>query len=71
MVPVHPLAVGVTVIVALIDDAPALIAVKDGISPAPLAARPMAALLLVHVNVVPETGPDKVVAGTFAPAQKL
>jgi hypothetical protein len=67
----QPLAVGVIVIVALMDDAVALVAVNDGMSPDPLAARPMAVLLFVHVNVVPETGPDKVVVGTFAPAQKL
>ena len=67
----HPLAVGVTVIVALIDDVVALVAAKDGTLPDPLAARPIAVLLFIHVNVVPETGPDKVVEGTVAPLQKL
>jgi hypothetical protein len=71
VVPVQPLAVGVIVIVALMDDVVALVAVNDGMSPDPLAARPMAALLFVHVNVVPETGPTKVVTGTVAPLQKL
>ena len=67
----HPLAVGVTVIVALIDDVVALVAAKDGTLPDPLTARPIAVLLFVHVNVVPETEPDKTVAGTFTPAQKI
>ena len=69
--PIQPLAVGVIVIVALMDDAVALVAVNDGTLPDPLAERPIAVLLFVHVNVVPATGPVKVVAGTLAPAQKL
>jgi hypothetical protein len=68
---VHPFAVGVTVIVAEIGAAVALVAVKEGILPEPLAARPIAVLLLVHVNVVPATGPAGVVAGTVTPAQKV
>ena len=71
VVPVQLLAVGVMVIVALIEDDVALVAVNDGIFPDPLAASPIAVLLFVHVNVVPETAPDRVVAGTVAPAQKL
>jgi hypothetical protein len=40
--------VGVTVIVALIGDVPALVAVNDGILPAPLTPRPIAVLLFDH-----------------------
>ena len=69
VVPVHPLAVGVIVIVPLIEDVPALVAAKDGISPDPLAARPIAVLLFVHVKVAPVTGPAKVVMGTVVPLQ--
>ena len=68
-VPVHPLAVGVTVIVAVIGDVVAFVAVKEGILPEPLAARPIAVLLLVQVNVVPLTGPDRFVTGAGIPAQ--
>jgi hypothetical protein len=71
VVPGQPLAVGVIVIVALMDDVVALVAENDGMSPDPLAARPIAVLLFVHVNVVPATGPVKVVVGTVAPLQKL
>jgi hypothetical protein len=69
VVPLHPFAVGVTVIVAVIGDDVALVAVNVGMSPEPLAARPIAVLLFVHVNVVPLTGPDKGVTGATAPTQ--
>lgn len=65
----HPFAVGVTVIIAVIGNAVALVAVNEGISPDPLARRPTAVLLFVHVNVVPLTGPDKFVIGETIPAQ--
>jgi hypothetical protein len=68
-VPVHPFAVGVTVIVAVIGDVVALVAANEGISPDPLAARPMAVLLFVQVKIVPLTGPDKFVTGATTPAQ--
>jgi hypothetical protein len=41
--------VGVTVMVAVIADAVKLVPVKDAILPAPLAAKPIAVLELVHV----------------------
>ena len=45
----EPLAkVGITVIVALIGDVPALVAVKEAMFPEPLAPRPMAVLLFAH-----------------------
>jgi hypothetical protein len=68
-VPVHPFAVGVMVIVALIGDIVALVVVNEGILPAPVDARPMAVLLFVQVNVDPLTGPDKLVIGATTPAQ--
>jgi hypothetical protein len=49
-VPVQPPAVdGVTVMVAVIGAAVALVAVKPGILPVPAAARPIAVLLLVQL----------------------
>jgi len=68
-VPVHPLAVGVTVIVAVIGDVVAFVAVKEGTLPDPLPASPIAVLLFVQVNVVPVTGPDTFVIGAICPAQ--
>jgi hypothetical protein len=69
VVPVQPFAVGVITMVAVIGVAPVFVAVKEGIFPDPLAARPMAVLLFVQVNVVPATGPVRVFKGTFAPLQ--
>ena len=68
-VPVHPFAVGVTVIVAVIGEVVAFVAVNEGISPDPFAGRPIAVLLFVQVNVVPLTGPDKLVIGATTPVQ--
>ena len=65
----HPFADGVTVMVAVMGDVVALVATNEGISPDPLAARPMSMLLFVQVNVVPLTGPDKFVIGAIAPVQ--
>jgi hypothetical protein len=47
-VPIHPFAEGVTVMVATTVTVPVLVAVKDGIFPDPLAARPMVGVLLTH-----------------------
>ena len=69
MVPLHPFAAGVIVIVAVIGDVVALVAVNEGILFEPLAARPIAVLLLVQVNVVPLTGPDRFVTAARTPAQ--
>ena len=68
-VPGHPFAVGVTVIVAVIGKVVALVAVNAGILPEPLAASPIFVLPLVHINVVPVTGPDTFAIGATAPAQ--
>ena len=52
----EPLAmVGVTVIVALIGEVPALVAVNEAMFPEPLAPRPMAVLLFAHAYVVVPT----------------
>ena len=61
--------VGVTVIVAVMGDAPALVAVNDGTFPAPLAARPMAVLLFAQLNVVPLTELLNTVIPAEAPLQ--
>jgi len=65
------LAVGVTVIVAVIGLAVALVAVKAAILPVPDAARPIAVLLLVQLNVVPATAPAKVMAVVVAPLHSV
>jgi hypothetical protein len=67
--PLHPLAVGVTVIVAVTGVVPVLIALKDGMLPVPLAASPMDGLLLVQSKLVPATPPLKVTAVVEAPLQ--
>ena len=59
------------VIVAVIGPEVTFVAVNTGtvFGPVPLAARPIAVLLLVQEKVVPATGPDRLVAGTEAPLQ--
>ena len=67
----QPLSAGVTVMVALIAEAELLVAVNDGTWPFPLAARPMAGLEFVHVNVAPAGELVKVVAAILAPGHTL
>jgi len=67
--PGQPLAVGVTVIVATTMVAPMLVAMNEGISPVPLAASPMVGSLFVQSNVVPATGPVKVIGAVASPLQ--
>jgi len=67
--PTQVLAVGVIVIVAVIGDVVVLIAVKDGGLPIPFAPSPTAVLLLVHVKLVPDIGPDNDVRGATASLQ--
>jgi hypothetical protein len=62
-VPAQPFTQGVTIIVA--EPEPA--AVKLGTLPMPFAAKPIAILEFVHVNVVPVGVPAKFVAETVAP----
>jgi hypothetical protein len=68
-VPTHPLAVGVTVIVATTLVVPALAAVKEGMFPVPLAPSPMDGVELTHAKVVPATGPVIVIRLVVAPLQ--
>ena len=64
-VPRKPFTVGVTVIVAVIGDAVVFVAVNAGTFPVPLAAKPIAVLLLVHANVPPAGVLVKLVAATL------
>lgn len=64
------LAVGVIVIVAVMEALVALIAVKAGmLFPEPLADKPMPGLLLAQEKVVPDTGPSSGVDDTASPLQ--
>ena len=54
-IPTHPLAVGTTLIVAVIGALVVFVAVKPGIFPVPFAANPMTGFEFVHVKVVPAT----------------
>ena len=65
--PGHPFATGVTVIVAVTGDVPALVAIKEEILPAPLAARPIVVLLFVQLNIVPLILPEKFMADVEVP----
>jgi hypothetical protein len=68
-VPGHPLAVGVTVIVAVTGALVVLIAVNDGIFPLPLAASPIVGSLLVQLKPVLPTAPVKLMALVEEPLQ--
>ena len=70
-VPVHPLAVGVTVMVAMIGLLVELVAANDAILPLPLAASPMAVLLFVQLNAVPETVSLKLTEPVVVPLQTV
>ena len=54
-VPLHPFALGVTVIVDVTELAVVLIVLNDEIFPDPEAAKPIDGLEFVQVNVDPET----------------
>jgi hypothetical protein len=64
---VQPLAEGVTVIVATTAPVPEFVAVNEGISPVPLAARPIAVFEFAQVKVVPVMEPVNAVPGIVAP----
>ena len=66
-VPGQPATVGVTVMVDVTGAAPALVAVKAGMFPTPLAPKPMEALLLVQLYVAPAMLPEKVTAVVVPP----
>ena len=65
--PVHPLAEGVTLMVATTGVDPVFTAANETMLPLPLAARPMEGWLLVQLNVVPATAPLKIIAAVEAP----
>ena len=67
-VPAQPFAVGVTVIVEVIGDVPALVAVYAGIFPVPLVPKPTF-IDDVHEKLVPVTGPVKLIDAPEAPLQ--
>lgn len=66
-VPLQPDADVVTVMVAVTGALVVLVAVKLGILPVPLAAKPMLGVLFVQVNTVPATGLVNVTAVVAAP----
>lgn len=66
VVPVHPLADGVTTMVLVVS--PVLVGVNELILPVPLAAKPMPVFVFVHVYVVPVTGPLKFIAEMTEPS---
>jgi len=59
VLPTHPFAVGVTVIVPTTAVLPLFKAVKDAILPIPEEAKPIDGSEFVHVKVVPDTVPVK------------
>jgi hypothetical protein len=69
--PVHPLAVGVTVIVAVTEVVPGLVAVNAAMFPVPVAASPIEVLLLLQLKIVPLTDPVKLTAVVDVPLQTV
>ena len=61
---------GVTVIVAVTGVLVLLIAVKAGMLPVPLAAKPIDVLLLIQLKLVPATEPEKLTTLVNAPSHK-
>ena len=62
-------AVGVTVMVAVIEPVPPFIAVKAGTLPVPAVGKPIVPFEFVQVNEPPEGVVTKLLAGTAAPLQ--
>ena len=70
-VPLQPLADGVTVNVAIIGLPVEFTAVKDAMSPVPLAAKPILGVLFTQLYTVPVTDePLKLNAAVDAPLQR-
>jgi hypothetical protein len=68
LAPLHPFNVGSTSTVLVIAEAVVLVAVKEGVSPVPLAdPKPTAVLLFVHAYVAPDGVDEKAEAATVAP----
>jgi hypothetical protein len=70
-IPIHPFAVGLTVIVAVIGAAVLFVAVKAAILPAPVPASPIDIVLLLHAKVVPVVVLLNVNALWVAPLQSV
>ena len=71
-VPEHPLATGVTTILAIMGVVPLLTAVNEAIVPVPLAASPIPGLSLVQLYAVPVTpDPAKAMAVVLAALQNV
>jgi len=70
-VPVHALAEGVTVMVAVTGVVPVFVAVNEFMFPFPLAANPMDGVLLVQPNEVPTTVSTKLIAVVDAPLHNI
>jgi hypothetical protein len=69
--PGHPFAKGVTIILAVIGLFVRLTVVNEGISPVPLAARPIEALSLVQLKPVPFTTLVKLIVLVAAPLHSV
>jgi hypothetical protein len=69
--PGQPAADGVTVIEAVTGVVPIFIAVKTGMFPLPLVAKPITVLLFVQLKVVPLTAPVKFIAFAVTPLHKI
>jgi hypothetical protein len=67
----QPFADGVTVINAVSGVVPVLTAVKDAISPKPLAGKPIDVLLLTQLKLVPTTDPVKFIIPVAAVLQNV
>lgn len=68
--PEQPL-VGVTVIVAVMGEALAFVAIKLAMLPVPPAGKPIAVFVFVHAKVAPFTELVNVIAPVCAPAQNI
>lgn len=69
--PGQPFATGVTVMKPDCGIMPLLTGIKEGISPVPLAGRPMEGLLFVQLKLVPATAPVKLTAVVAVPGQNV
>lgn len=71
VVPVHPLLIGVTIIVHDMGDVPGLVAENAGMFPEPLAPSPIAVLEFAQLKVVPATVPDKFIKLVVEPLHNV
>ena len=65
--PLQPLAVGITATVSIRGTMPLFTAVKDAMSPDPLAGSPMPEFVFVQLNVAPADPLLKFTAATASP----